>query len=290
MSTNETGHRPTPPFKAQPQTWPGRTANLDPAPDHGEQSYKGSGRLSGKTAIVTGADSGIGRAVAIAYAREGADLVLSYLDEHDDAKETTRWVEEAGRKAILVAGDIADPRHCDSLVEQAVAAFGEIDIIVNNAGFQHAEDSIDDMSVDDWNRHFAVNVHAMFYIVKAAVPHMKEGGSIVNTASMNAKLPMPRQLAYSATKGAVTNFTAGLAKLLAPKGIRANAVLPGPIWTPLITSTMLDEEVEAFGKDAPLGRPGQPAELAPAYVMLASDESGYTSGAMIAVTGGTALL
>lgn len=290
MSTNDQEHRPAPPFKAQPQAYPGRTANLSPAPDHGEQSYKGSGRLTGKIAIITGADSGIGRAVAIAYAREGADLVLSYLDEHDDAKETARWVEEAGRQVVLVAGDIADHAHCEKLVSDAVGAFGKIDVIVNNAGFQHASDSIDEITVEDWNRHFAVNVHAMFYIVKAAVPHMKKGGSIVNTASMNAKMPMPRQLAYSATKGAITNFTAGLAKLLAKKGIRANAVLPGPIWTPLITSTMLDEEVEAFGEEAPLGRPGQPAELASAYVMLASDESGYTSGAMIAVTGGTALL
>lgn len=290
MSNNDQGNRPTPPFKAQPQAYPGRTMNLDPAPDHGEQSYKGSGRLAGKVAIITGADSGIGRAVAIAYAREGADLVLSYLDEHDDAKETAMWVETAGRKALLVPGDIADHAHCEKLVSDAVSTFGKIDVIVNNAGFQHAADSIDEISIEDWNRHFAVNVHAMFYIVKAAVPHMQKGGSIVNTASMNAKMPMPRQLAYSATKGAITNFTAGLAKLLAEKGIRANAVLPGPIWTPLITSTMLDEEVKAFGEEAPLGRPGQPAELAPAYVMLASDESGYTSGAMIAVTGGTALL
>ena len=288
-STNEIP-RPTPPFGKQPQAYPGKTDEMQPKPDHGEISYRGSGRLTGKVAIITGADSGIGRAVAIAYAREGADLVISYLDEHEDAKETAHWVEQAGRRVVLVPGDIADPAHAAALVARAVEEFGYIDVVVNNAGYQKCVDSIDDISVEDWRRHFDVNVHAMFYIVKAAVPHMKPGGSIVNTASMNAKMPMPRQLAYSSTKAAITNMTANLAKILAPKGIRANAVLPGPIWTPLITSTMSDEEVETFGKQVPMERPGQPAELAPPYVMLASDEGSYVSGAMIAVTGGAALL
>ncbi|MGI4849660.1 MAG: glucose 1-dehydrogenase [Janthinobacterium lividum] len=281
---------PQPPFEKQRQAYPGTTDAMSPLPDHGESSYQGSGRLAGKVAIITGADSGIGRAVAIAYAREGADLVLSYLDEHDDASETARWVEQAGRKVVLVAGDIAQASHCAAIVEQTVQAFGRVDVLVNNAAFQKGADSIDEISVEDWDRHYAVNIHAMFYLVKAAVPHMAPGSSIVNTASMNAKMPMPRQLAYSSTKAAITNFTAGLAKLLAEKHIRANAVLPGPIWTPLITSTMLPEEIEKFGSQVPMKRPGQPAELAPPYVMLASDEASYISGAMIAVTGGSALL
>ncbi|MDB5817536.1 MAG: short-chain dehydrogenase protein, partial [Rhizobacter sp.] len=215
MSESNPKDYPAPPFKAQKQPYPGKTAEMDPKPDHGEQSYRGSGRLAGKVAIITGADSGIGRAVAIAYAREGADLLLSYLDEEDDAQETARWVEQAGRKAIRVAGDIADPAHAASLVTKAVEAFGRIDIVVNNAAFQKAAESIDDISVEDWNRHYAVNIHAMFYIVKAAVPHMKPGSSVINTASVNAKMPVPQQLAYSSTKAAITNFTAGLAKLLA---------------------------------------------------------------------------
>lgn len=289
MSSTVT-HRAEPPFDAQPQAYPGSSAAMTPQPDHGEESYRGSGRLTGKIALITGADSGIGRAVAIAYAREGADLVLSYLDEHEDARTTAQWVEKAGRKVVLVPGDISDPGHAGALVAKAVETFGRVDVLVNNAGYQRCVDSIDEISIEDWNRHFAVNVHAMFYIVKAALPHMPKGGSIVNTASMNAKMPMPRQLAYSSTKAAITNFTANLAKLLAPKGIRANAVLPGPIWTPLITATMSEEEVEGFGKQVPMERPGQPAELAPPYVMLASDEGSYVSGAMIAVTGGVALL
>jgi NAD(P)-dependent dehydrogenase (short-subunit alcohol dehydrogenase family) len=289
MSATEDKY-PEPPFEKQQQPYPGTTGAMSPLPDHGEESYRGSGRLAGKVALITGADSGIGRAVAIAYAREGADLVLSYLDEHQDAKDTAAWVEKAGRRAVLVAGDIASAGHCADLVARTVEAFGRVDVIVNNAAFQKGADSIDEISVEDWNRHYAVNIHAMFYIVKAAVPHMKPGSSIINTASMNAKMPMPRQLAYSSTKAAITNFTAGLAKLLAEKQIRANAVLPGPIWTPLITSTMLPEEIEKFGKQVPMERPGQPVEVAPPYVMLASDEASYISGAMIAVTGGSALL
>ncbi len=288
--TDTATHRAEPPFDAQPQAYPGSTAAMTPTPDHGEDSYRGSGRLAGKIAVVTGADSGIGRAVAIAFAREGADLVLSYLDEDIDARETARWVQQAGRRVVLVPGDLSDPSHGAALVSQAVEEFGRIDVLVNNAGYQKCADSIDDISVEDWNRHFAVNVHSMFYLVKAAVPHMAKGASIINTASMNAKMPMERQLAYSSTKAAITNFTANLAKLLADKGIRANAVLPGPIWTPLIPATMNDEEVEGFGKQVPMQRPGQPAELAPPYVMLASDEGSYISGAMIAVTGGAALL
>lgn len=281
---------PTPPFEKQQQDYPGSTDAMQPRPDHGEQSYQGSGKLEGKTALITGADSGIGRAVAIAFAREGADVLIAYWQEEDDAKETARWVEQAGRRAVLSNGDVSDPAYCQALVEQAVSAFGKLDIIVNNAAFQKGADSIDEISVEDWQRHFDVNIHSMFYIVKAAMPHLKQGASIINTASINGKSPKPRQLAYSSTKAAIMNFTANLAQLLAAKGIRANAVLPGPIWTPLITSTMEPEEIETFGEQVPMKRPGQPAELAPSYVLLASDAGSYMTGAMVAVTGGAVFI
>ncbi|MGF6527624.1 glucose 1-dehydrogenase [Variovorax sp. PvP013] len=290
MSDQQANHFPEPPFDTPSQSYPGSTERMNPHPDHGEESYRGSGRLAGKVAIVTGADSGIGRAVAIAYAREGADLVLAYLDEHDDAAETARWVEQAGRKAVVVAADIAQRESAKVIVAKAVDAFGRIDVLVNNAGFQKCADSIDEITEEDWEHHFAVNVHAMFYLIKAACAHMAPGSSIINTASMNAKMPMPRQVAYSATKASITNITANLAKLLAEKHIRVNAVLPGPIWTPLIPATMNDEEVEGFGQQVPMKRPGQPVEVAPPFVMLASNEGSYISGAMIAVTGGAALL
>jgi NAD(P)-dependent dehydrogenase (short-subunit alcohol dehydrogenase family) len=286
MTDTSAANYAKPPFAKQQQPDPGTTDAMQPRPDHGEDSYQGSGKLAGKVALITGADSGIGRAVAIAYAREGADVLISYLDEHEDAEETRRWVEQAGRRAVLVAGDVADPAWCQALVERAVAELGQLDIVVNNAAFQKGADSIDEISVEDWQRHFNVNVHAMFYIVKAALPHLNPGASIINTASINGKTPQPGQLAYSATKGAIMNFTSGLAQLLADKGIRANAVLPGPIWTPLITSTMKPDEIASFGKQVPLKRPGQPAELAGSYVLLASSEGSYMTGAMLAVAGG----
>jgi NAD(P)-dependent dehydrogenase (short-subunit alcohol dehydrogenase family) len=283
--------RPEPPFDTpQQNTMPGRTADMKPKPDHGEQSYKGSGRLAGKATIITGGDSGIGRAVAIAFAREGADVLISYLDEDDDARETARWVEEAGRRAVLLRGDITDSAHCDEIVQRAVTAFGKLDVLVNNAAYQMTHDSLDDISDEEWDRTFDINIGAMFRITRAAVRHMRPGGAIVNTTSINADKPNPGLLAYATTKGAVQNFTAGLAQLLAEKGIRANCVAPGPIWTPLIPSTMPPEKVEKFGSQVPMKRPGQPAELAPAYVMLASDESSYISGATIAVTGGAPIL
>jgi NAD(P)-dependent dehydrogenase (short-subunit alcohol dehydrogenase family) len=283
--------RPEPPFDTpQQNTVPGRTADMKPKPDHGEQSYKGSGRLAGKATIITGGDSGIGRAVAIAFAREGADVLISYLDEDDDARETARWVEEAGRRAVLLRGDITDSAHCDEIVQRAVTAFGKLDVLVNNAAYQMTHDSLDDISDEEWDRTFDTNIGAMFRITRAAVRHMRPGGAIVNTTSINADKPNPGLLAYATTKGAVQNFTAGLAQLLAEKGIRANCVAPGPIWTPLIPSTMPPEKVEKFGSQVPMKRPGQPAELAPAYVMLASDESSYISGATIAVTGGAPFL
>lgn len=283
-------NHPSPPYPAQQQPMPGSTVAMDPRPDHGERSYRGSGRLAGKKAIITGGDSGIGRAVAIAFAREGADVLISYLNEHDDAADTQRWVEEAGRKAVLVPGDIQSAAHCRAIVEEAVKAFGGIDILVNNAAHQASFSSLDDIDEEEWDLTFRVNIHAMFYLTKAAVPHMRAGGAIINTASINADMPNPSLLAYATTKGAIQNFTAGLAQLLAEKGIRANAVAPGPIWTPLIPSTLPVDAVTGFGKQTPAGRAGQPAELATAYVMLADPLSSYTSGATIAVTGGRPIL
>jgi len=281
---------PTPPFPEQQQPMPGLTGQMSPVPDHGERSYRGSGRLTGKRAVITGGDSGIGRAVAIAYAREGADLLISYLDEDEDAEDTRRLVEEAGRKAVLVPGDIQSASHCRSIIDRAVKELGGIDILVNNAAHQATFSSIEDISDEEWELTFRVNIHSMFYLTKAAVPHMKPGSAIINTASINADAPSPTLLAYATTKGAIQNFTAGLAQLLAEKGIRANAVAPGPIWTPLIPSTMPEEKVKEFGKQVPMQRPGQPAELATTYVMLADPLSSYVSGTTIAVTGGKPIL
>jgi NAD(P)-dependent dehydrogenase (short-subunit alcohol dehydrogenase family) len=263
---------------------------MKPLPDHGEKSYTGSGRLKGKRAVITGGDSGIGRAVAIAYAREGADILISYLEEEEDAKDTAKLVEEAGQKAMLISGDVQDPKHCRDVIAKAISELGGIDILVNNAAHQATFKEIEDISDEEWDLTFRVNIHAMFYLTKAAVPHMKEGSVIINTASINSDAPNPTLLAYATTKGAIHNFTAGLAQLLAKKGIRANAVAPGPIWTPLIPSTMPAEHVAKFGENTPMKRAGQPAELATAYVMLADPLSSYVSGATIAVTGGRPFL
>lgn len=281
---------PKPPFPEQQQSIPGATGQMDPQPDHGEHSYKGSGKLTGKRAIITGGDSGIGRAVAIAFAREGADLLISYLSEDKDAAETKHWVEKEGRTAVLVPGDIQSPDHCRSIVDTALAELGGVDILVNNAAHQASFEDIGEISDEEWELTFKVNIHAMFYLTKAAVPHMPPGSAIINTASVNADMPNPTLLAYATTKGAIQNFTAGLAQLLAEKEIRANAVAPGPIWTPLIPSTMSADKVANFGKQVPMKRPGQPAELATAYVMLADPLSSYVSGATIAVTGGKPIL
>ena len=281
---------PRPPFPRQQQPMPRETDAMRPKPDHGEQSYRGSGKLAGKRAVITGSDSGIGRAVAIAFAREGADILIAYLDEHDDAKDTQRLVEEAGCNAVLLAGDIQSAAHCRKIIDTACEKLGGVDILVNNAAHQASFKSIEDISDEEWELTFRVNIHAMFYLTKAAVPHMKPGSAIINTASINADAPNPTLLAYATTKGAIQNFTAGLAQFLADKGIRANAVAPGPIWTPLIPSTMPEEAVENFGKQVPMKRPGQPAELATAYVMLADPLSSYVSGATIAVTGGKPII
>lgn len=282
--------RPTPPYPEQQQAIPGRTDAMDPRPDHGETSYTGSGKLTGKATIVTGGDSGIGRAVALAFAREGADVLIAYLDEHDDAAETQALVEQAGRRALLMPGDLSDAVHCRNVIDQAADAFGRIDVLVNNAAHQRTFEKLEDIPDDEWQLTFATNIHAMFYLAKAAVAHMGEGASIINTTSINAQDPSQQLLAYATTKGAIYNFTAGLAQMLADRKIRVNAVAPGPVWTPLIPSTMPPEAVKTFGQNTPLGRAAQPAELAPAYVLLASDEASYITGATIPVTGGRPFL
>ncbi|RBY85828.1 NAD(P)-dependent oxidoreductase [Blastococcus sp. TF02A-30] len=263
---------------------------MDPKPDHGEESYQGSGRLTGKAAVITGGDSGIGRAVAIAFAREGADVLISYLDEHEDAQDTAKYVEQAGRKCVLVPGDLSDRAHAKTIIPKAVEEFGRVDVLVNNAAYQMSHDSIEEISDEEWDFTVATNLSAMFTLTKDAIPHMRPGASIINSSSVNSDNPSPNLIAYAMTKAGIANFTASLAQMLAEKGIRANSVAPGPIWTPLIPATMPEEKVESFGQQVPLGRPGQPAELAPVYVLLASDEASYVSGARVAVTGGKPIL
>jgi NAD(P)-dependent dehydrogenase (short-subunit alcohol dehydrogenase family) len=277
-------------ISAQQQTPPGSEAELRPRADHGEESYTGHGRLLGKATVITGGDSGIGRAVAIAFAREGADVLISYLDEDDDARETADWVERAGRRALLAPGDLTEPARCSAVIDQAIDAFGRIDVLVNNAAHQRTYAALEDIPDEDWERTLETNLTAMFRLCRSAVPHMPTGSSIVNTASVNADHPKPTLLPYATTKGAIANFTAGLAQLLADRGIRVNSVLPGPVWTPLIPSTMPPDQVEGFGEQTPLGRPAQPAELAPIYVLLASDEASYMSGGQYPVTGGNPIL
>ncbi len=275
------------PFPEQQQEVPGTEAEMTPKADHGETSYKGTGKLKGRKAIITGGDSGIGRAVAIAFAREGADVLIAYLNEHEDAKETAKYVEEAGQKAVLVAGDLREEAHCKQIIDTAVAEFGQIDILINNAAFQMSRESLQEVSSEEWDRTFKTNIYPMFYLCKMAEQYMKPGSTVVNTTSVNAYKPRPTLIAYAATKGAIQNFTANMAQLWAEKGIRVNCVAPGPIWTPLIPSTMSPEEVKSFGQDVPLKRAGQPAELAAAYVLLASDDSSYMTGSTIQVTGGS---
>jgi NAD(P)-dependent dehydrogenase (short-subunit alcohol dehydrogenase family) len=269
---------------------PGSTTRMHRQPDHGEDSYRGSGRLTGKRALITGGDSGIGRAVALAFAREGADVAIAYLSEDEDARETAALVEKAGRRAVLIPGDLARREHCQAVVDQSVRELGGLDVLVNNAAFQMTHKTIEEVSDEEWQHTFDTNITAMFRLVQAALPHLGEGASIINTSSVNYDQPKPTLLPYATTKGAIANFTAGLAQMLGDRGIRVNAVAPGPIWTPLIPSTMPPEQVEEFGKSTPLGRPGEPKEVAPVYVLLASDEASYISGAVIPVTGGKPIL
>jgi NAD(P)-dependent dehydrogenase (short-subunit alcohol dehydrogenase family) len=275
-----------PPQPDQHQDPPGTEAELTPGADHGEASYRGSGRMAGKVALITGGDSGIGRAVAIAFAREGADVLISYLNEEEDAAETRRLVEEAGRRAVTVAGDIAEEAHCRALVRRCVDELGAIDVLVNNAAFQRTHEHIGEFTTDEFDRTYRTNVYAMFWLCREAVPHMRPGSSIINTTSVQAYQPDAMLLAYASTKAAIKNFTQGLAQGVAAQGIRVNAVAPGPVWTPLIPSTMPPEKVKTFGQDTPLKRAAQPRELAPIYVLLASDEGSYITGMVYGATGG----
>jgi NAD(P)-dependent dehydrogenase (short-subunit alcohol dehydrogenase family) len=278
-----------PPMPDQHLQAPGLEAEMQLKPDYGEDSYRGSGKLEGKVALITGGDSGIGRAVALAFAREGADVLIAYLTEEPDAQETIRIVEAAGRRAIAVAGDISDEAHCQQLVKRAVQEFGTLDILVNNAAFQRTHQRIQDVPSDEFEYTFRTNIFAMFYLCKAALPHMPPGSSIINVASIQAYQPSLSLLAYASTKGAIITFTKALAQDAIRQGVRVNVVAPGPVWTPLIPSTMPEEQVKQFGQDSLLQRPAQPAELAPAFVFLASQESSYVTGERIGVTGSASL-
>ena len=278
---------PRPEYPEQSQPVPGLESEMDPKPDYGEDSYTGSGRLTDRVAVITGGDSGIGRAVALAYAREGADVVISYLEEEGDAAETARVVTAAGRRAVTVPGDITDEAHCHTVIRRAVDEFGRIDVLVNNAAFQMGhEGGILEIPSEEIERVFRTNIMAMFWLCQAAIPHMQPGSSIINVASVEAYTPKPLLLHYATTKGAIVTFTKGLAQELAEKGIRVNAVAPGPVWTPLIPMSMPPEAVKTFGSTTPLGRPAQPRELAAAFVYLASDEASFTVGTVIGVHGG----
>lgn len=281
--------QPTPPFPEQEQEPPGREADMEPLADHGEETYVGHGRLRDKVALITGADSGIGRAVALAYAREGADILGSYLNEDDDAAETKRLVEDAGRRCLTVPGDIGDRAHCVALVERAVGELGRLDVLVNNAAYQMAYESFLQIPSGEIDFVFRTNIIAMFHLCQAAVPKMEPGSTIINTTSIQAAQPSPQLLHYAATKGAISTFTKGLAQELAERGIRVNAVAPGPIWTPLVTMSFPADKNAEFGADTPLGRPGQPGELAPIYVFLATEDSQFVSGEVIGATGGKPL-
>ena len=270
---------------------PGLESQMDLRPDYGEKTYRGSGRLTGKAAVITGGDSGIGRAVALAFAREGADVLISYLEEEEtDAQETVQVVEESGRKAVPVPGDIRDEVHCQRIIDHALQEFSKIDVLVNNAAYQMVRNGIQEISSEQFDHTFKTNIYAMFYLCKAAIPHMRPGASIINTSSKEAYHPKPSLLDYASTKGAIITFSYGLAQETTPQGIRVNVVAPGPVWTPLIPATYPPEQgVSGFGASQPIGRPAQPAEIAPAYVFLASQESSYISGEVIAVTGGEPL-
>ena len=283
-----TAQYPKPPFPEQAQPEPGLSEKMNPEPDHGEKSYRGTGRLTGRKALVTGADSGIGRAVVIAFAREGADVVLSYLPaEESDAQEVAELVKEAGQKAVTLPGDLKDQAYCNELIERTVAELGGLDILVNNAGKQQAVKSIAELSSEQFDATFKTNVYSLFWLCKAALPHLPAGSSIINTSSVQAYQPSPILLDYAPTKAAINTFSKALAQQLGEKGIRVNVVAPGPVWTPLQASGgQPPEALTEFGAQTPLARPGQPAELAPAYVFLASAESSYVTGETLAVTGG----
>jgi NAD(P)-dependent dehydrogenase (short-subunit alcohol dehydrogenase family) len=283
---------PQPPYAEQDQRdqHPGLESEMQPRPDYGEETYKGSGKLEGKKAIITGGDSGIGRAVALAFAREGADVLISYLEEEEpDAQETVQVIEDAGRKAVKMPGDVSEESQCQAIVQKAVEEFGQIDVLINNAAHQMTVNGIADVSTELLDRTFKTNIYAMFWLSKASLPHMQPGGSIINVCSIQAYQPSPTLLPYSSTKGAIISFTKGLAQEVVQYGLRANSVAPGPVWTPIIPASMPGETVSQFGGTSPMGRPAQPAELAPAFVFLASQESSYVNGETLGVTGGMPL-
>ncbi len=283
--------QPKPPFPGRSTESPGAEAQMEPRPDYGASSYRGHARLTGRVALITGADSGIGRAVALAFAREGANVAIAYLSEHADAQETQRVVEAAGRRAILLPGDIAEERHCAGLIEATVSQLGRLDLLVNNAAHQgKAVERFEELDENRVRRTFSVNIIAMFTLVRHALPHLAAGSSIINVASIQAYQPSPSIIDYAATKGAIVAFTKALAATLAERGIRVNAVAPGPVWTPLIAQSYSPDKVAKFGQDSPLSRPAQPAELAPAFVFLASEEASYVSGEVLGVTGGKPLM
>jgi NAD(P)-dependent dehydrogenase (short-subunit alcohol dehydrogenase family) len=278
---------PKPQYEQEKIRYPGSDSQMTPKADHGEDSYDGLGRLRDKVAIVTGGDSGIGRAVAIAFAREGADVAISYLpEEEDDARESCKWVEDAGRKSIKLPGDIRDEQHCNRMVDSVIEQFGKLDILINNAAFQSTHDDIEDVTTEIFDRTFKTNVYAMFWLCRAALPRMKPGSVIVNTASIQAFDPSPNLLAYAATKATIVSFSKGLSKIAMKGGVRVNAVAPGPVWTPLIPATMPEEKVKSFGKHTAFERAAQPVELAPLFVFLASNESRFVTGEVYGATGG----
>ena len=284
-------NEPRPPFPKQHQEGPGIESKLDPRPRYKAEAYRPAGKLKDKVALITGGDSGIGRAVALLYAREGAQVAITYLpEEQSDADDTRKAIEGVGGTCLAIAGDLTEAAFCDNVVEQTVQHFGKLDILVANAAHQNRKPTLQDVTDEEFDRTFRTNIYAHFWLSKAAIRHMKPGSAIVNTTSINAKNPSPSLLAYATTKGAIASFTAGLAQLVAEKGIRVNCVAPGPVWTPLIPSTMGPDSVKSFGKNTPLGRAGQPAELAPAYVLLASGEASYITGALLPVTGGRPML
>ncbi len=271
----------------QEQPEPGKEGLMNPRPEYRGEDYKAAGKLEGKVAIITGGDSGIGRSVAVLYAREGADVAILYLDQHQDADETRTVVEQYGRRCLTFAGDVADRDVCRNVIDETLAAFGKLDILVNNAAEQHPQEKLEDISEEQWEKTFRTNIFGMLQMTKAALPHLGKGASIINTTSVTAYKGSPQLLDYSATKGAITAFTRSLSMNLAERGIRVNGVAPGPIWTPLIPSTFDADEVAEFGSNTPMKRPGQPDEVAPAYVYLASSDAAYVSGQVIHVNGGT---
>jgi NAD(P)-dependent dehydrogenase (short-subunit alcohol dehydrogenase family) len=279
--------QPTFPEQDQRDRHPGLEGHMEPRPDYGEETYRGCSRLEDRAAVITGGDSGIGRAVALAFAREGADVLISYLEvEEPDAKETARVVEESGKRCVRVPGDISEEAQCNRVIERAVEEFGRVDVLVNNAAHQRTVSGVVDVSTELLDKTFKTNIYAMFWLVKAAIPHMPQGGAIINVGSAQAFKPSPTLLPYSATKGSIVTFTEGLAQDVVQYGLRANCVAPGPVWTPIIPASMEGETVSQFGAQSPMGRPGQPVELAPAFVFLASDDASYVNGSVIDVTGG----